>query len=98
MNVKIENVENVDSVDFVDKALICEENDSPYPPLSTLSTVSMDLFKARFNQAMANEIKSHLFRFKNENKLSVFDEIIAHGGILCKKIKDDEYQFKIPLD
>ena len=60
-------------------------------------TPSLDLFKAKFNQAMAFEIKNHLFRFKNENTLSVFDEIIAHGGILCEKIQDGEYRFKILL-
>ena len=60
-------------------------------------TPSLDLFKAKFNQAMALEVKNHLFRFKNENKISDFDETIAHGGILCEKIQEGEYRFKILL-
>ena len=60
-------------------------------------TPCYDLFKAKFNQAMALEIRHHLFRFKNENKLPIFDEIIAYKGILCEKIQEGEYRFKIIL-
>ena len=56
--------------------------------------VSFDLFKARFNQAMATEIKQLMFRYRNENKLPFFDEVIAYQGILCKKIQEGEYCFK----
>ena len=59
--------------------------------------VSFDIFKAKFNQSMALEIKHHLFRFKNENKLQTFDNIIAYQGILCEKIHDGEYIFKVLL-
>ena len=59
--------------------------------------VSFDIFKAKFNQSMALEIKYHFFRFKNENKLPTFDKIIAYQGILCEKIQEGEYQFKILL-
>ena len=60
--------------------------------------VSFELFKAKFNQSMALEIKHHLFRFKNENKLPSFDKIIAYQGILCEKIQEGEYQFKVLLN
>ena len=59
--------------------------------------VSFDTFKARFNQSMALEMKHHLYRFKNENKIPMFDKIIAYQGILCEKIQDREYRFKILL-
>ena len=61
------------------------------------SSQSMDMFKAKFNQAMAHEIKGLMIRYKNENKLNKFDELIAYKGILCKKIGDGKYQFKIIL-
>ena len=59
--------------------------------------VSFDIFKAKFNQSMALEIKHHLFRFKNDNKLQTFDKIIAYQGILCEKIQEGEYRFKVLL-
>ena len=59
--------------------------------------VSMDIFKARFNQSMALEIKHHLFRYKNERNLSTFDKIIAYQGILIDKISEGEYRFKLLL-
>ena len=57
--------------------------------------VSLDIFKARFNQSMAREIKQHLFRYKNENNLPTFDKIIAYQGILCDKVREGEYRFKL---
>lgn len=62
------------------------------------TVASFDLFKARYNQSMAQEIKNLLFRFKSENKLPVFDKIVAYGGIICEKVKDGEYRFKILLN
>ena len=59
--------------------------------------VSFDLFKAKFNQSMALEIKHNFFRYKNENKLPTFDNIIAYQGILCEKIQEGEYRFKVLL-
>ena len=58
---------------------------------------SFDIFKAKFNQSMALEIKHHLYRFKNENRLQNFDREIAYQGILCEKIQEGEYRFKILL-
>ena len=55
---------------------------------------SIDLFKAKYNQAMAYEIKCLLIRYKNDNKLTTFDKLIAYKGILCKKIQEGEYQFQ----
>ena len=56
--------------------------------------VSGDLFKAKVNQSMALEIKQLMFRFKNEDKLSLFDDVIAYQGILCEKIQEGEYLLK----
>ena len=58
---------------------------------------SINLFKAHFNQSVAREIKQLMHRFNNEGKLSKFDEIIAHKGILCEKIADGEYRLKKPF-
>ena len=58
---------------------------------------SIDLFKAKYNQSMAFEIKQFLFRYKNENKLSFFDHIIAYNGVLCQKVREGEYTFRILL-
>ena len=41
------------------------------------AAVSNDYFKARLNQSIALEIKQLLLRFKNENKLSSFHELIT---------------------
>ena len=56
--------------------------------------VSFDIFKAKFNQSMALEMK-HLYRFKNENKIPICDKIIAYQGILCEKIQEGEYRLKV---
>ena len=58
---------------------------------------SLELFKAKFNQAMVYEIKGLMIRYKNENKLATFDKLIAYKGILCKKVKEGEYRFQIIL-
>ena len=58
---------------------------------------SIDLFKAKFNQAIAYEIKGLLIRYTNENKLNIFSQKIAYKGILCKKIQEGEYQFQIVM-
>ena len=47
--------------------------------------LTMDLFKAKFNQAVAREIKHLMYRFKNEGRLAQFDKIVAFKGILCEK-------------
>ena len=46
---------------------------------------------------MAFEVKHHLYRFKNENKIRIFDKIIAYQAILCEKLHDGEYIFKVLL-
>ena len=56
------------------------------------------LFKAKFNQSVALEIKQLMIRFNNEHKLDLFDKIIAYQGILCEKIQEGEYQFKVLLN
>ena len=61
------------------------------------SSANFNVFKAKFNQAMAYEIKCLMIRYKNENKLDIFDKLIAHKGILCKKIREGEYRFQIIL-
>ena len=55
---------------------------------------SFDLFKAKFNQSMASEVKQLMFRYNNENNLTFFDSTIAYQGILCEKIQDGEYRLK----
>ena len=60
-------------------------------------SASIELFKAKFNQSMALEVKHMLFRFKNENKLYYIDEIMTYNGILCEKIKEREYRFNLLL-
>ena len=57
-------------------------------------TASLNLFKARFNQSMAYGIKQLMFRYNNENKLSLFDKIVAYRGILCEKVQEGEYRLK----
>ena len=52
------------------------------------------LFKAKFNQSVALEIKQLMIRFNNEHKLDLFDKIIAYQGILCEKVEDGEYLLK----
>ena len=58
------------------------------------NVASFELFKAKFNQSMASEVKQLMFRYNNENKLSIFDSTIAYQGILCEKIQDGEYRLK----
>ena len=60
----------------------------------TSRAASADLFKAKFNQSMAFEIKQLMFRFNNENKLPLFDKMIAYQNILCEKIQEGEYRLK----
>ena len=60
-------------------------------------TASFDLFKGRFNQSMASDIKQLMFRYNDENKLSEFDKIVGYHGILCKKIKEGEYRLNLVL-
>ena len=55
---------------------------------------SFNLFKAKFNQSMAYDIKQLMFRYNNEGKLSKFDNIIGYQGILCEKIQEGEYRLK----
>ena len=59
--------------------------------------VCFDIFKTRFNQALALEVKQHLYRFKNEKNLPIFDKVIAYQEILCEKVQEGEYRFKILL-
>ena len=61
------------------------------------TAASFDLFKAKFNQSVAVEVKHLLFRYKRENKPTICDEIIAYQGILCEKVQEGEYRLKIVL-
>ena len=76
-----------------EQIMSCEKTSYHSPSAS-----SFEIFKARYNQGMAHEIKNLLYRYKNENKLNVFDEIIAYKGIICEKIQEGEYRFKILLN
>ena len=60
-------------------------------------SVSLELLKAKFNQAMAYEIKGLMIKHKNENTLTKFDTIIAYRGILCNKIQEGECKYQIIL-
>ena len=55
---------------------------------------SVDIFKAKFNQAVAREIKHLIYRFKNEGRLAEFDKLVALKGILCEKKREGEYCLK----
>ena len=55
---------------------------------------SVDLFKTKFNQMIAKEVKDLMYRFNNEGRLDKFDEIIPLKGILCQKIGNGEYSLK----
>ena len=55
---------------------------------------SVDLFKTKFNQMVAKEVKDLMYRFNNEGRLDKFDEILPLKGILCEKIGHGEYSLK----
>ena len=46
---------------------------------------SIDIFKAKFNQMIATEVKHLMYRFNNEGKLDKFDELVALKGMICEK-------------
>ena len=52
-------------------------------------TPPIDIFKARYNQAIAREVKDLLYRLRNEGNLRKFDEIIAFGSVLCEKREEE---------
>ena len=56
---------------------------------------SIATFKAKFNQSVASEIKKWMFRYNNEHKLHVFENIVAYKGVLCEKMQEGEYRIKI---
>ena len=55
---------------------------------------SLDMFKAKFNQMIATEVKHLMYRLKNEGKLDKFEEVVAFKGIICEKKGQGEYLFK----
>ena len=55
---------------------------------------SIDLFKAKFNQSLAREVRQFIFRFTNEGNLKKFDEILTFKGILCEKVAEEDYRIK----
>ena len=57
-------------------------------------TASLNIFKAIFDNSMAYNIKQLMFRYNNENKLPLFDKIVAYRGILCEKVHEGEYRLK----
>ena len=57
-------------------------------------TPPIDIFKARYNQAIAREVKDLLYRLRDEGNLRKFDEIIAFGSVLCEKKGGGEYCLK----
>ena len=52
---------------------------------------SIETFKAKFNQSVARDVKLLMYRFRNEDKLSKFDEIVAFKAVVCKKQFGSEY-------
>ena len=57
-----------------------------------LRSASIDLFKIKFNHSVAFDIKQLMFRYNNENNISIFDKIVTYRGILCEKIQEGEYR------
>ena len=55
---------------------------------------NQEKIRKKFNQAMGSEIFIKSFRYKNENNLALFDKIITHEAVLCKKEEDGEYQIR----
>ena len=55
---------------------------------------SIDIFKAKFNQMIATEVKHLMHRFNNEGKLDKFDKLVALKGIICEKKGQGEYVLK----
>ena len=55
---------------------------------------SLDMFKAKFNQMIATEVKHLMYRLKNEGKLDKFEEVVAFKEIICEKKGQGEYLFK----
>ena len=55
---------------------------------------SEDLFKTKFNQNVARDVKDLMYRFNNEANLAKFDKIVAWKGILCQKICEGKYSLK----
>ena len=58
---------------------------------------SVEVFKAKYNQSVAADVKLLMYRFNNEGKLAKFDEIVAHNGVVCQKITNGEYRLKTVL-
>ena len=56
------------------------------------SGASVPLFKAKFNQAMASEVKRLMHQFNYDGKISKFEETVAHGNILCEKLGEGQYR------
>ena len=55
------------------------------------TSASVTIFKAKFDNSMAYDIKQLIYRYNNENKLPLFDKIVAFQGILCEKVQEGEY-------
>ena len=55
---------------------------------------SISLFKAKFNNSMASEIKRLMNKYNDEYKLHLFDKLVAYRGILCEKLLEGEYRLK----
>ena len=58
---------------------------------------SVEVFKAKYNQSVAADVKLLMYRFNNEGKLAKFDEIVAHNGVVCQKITSGEYCLRTVL-
>jgi hypothetical protein len=53
---------------------------------------SLRIFKERLTQSFHSEIKQWLDRYSNENRLDVFEKVVADRGILCEIIEEGEYR------
>ena len=56
----------------------------------TPGSVSMQIFKAKFNQSVHFDIKQLIIRYEGDNNLAKLDNLLANEGVLCRK-QDGEY-------
>ena len=55
---------------------------------------SVELFKAKFNQSVATDVKQMIYRFNDDGTFGKFEEIVAFKGILCERKQHGEYRLK----
>ena len=55
---------------------------------------SMNTFEAKFNQSIAALVKNWMYKYSNENKLNIFENIFTYKSVLCVKVQVGEYCIK----